>query len=503
MILNYNEVRTFRKKFYITTPIYYVNDVPHIGHAYTTIIADILARWHRLRGEDVFFLTGTDEHGEKVENAARKAGKSPKEFVDEIVKKFLEVWKKLNISYDDFIRTSEKRHEKVVVELIKKIFANGDIYKGEYEGWYCTPCETFWTEIQLIDGKCPECGREVKKVKEEAYFFRLSKYQKKLLEFYEKNPNFLSPKFRAKEILNRVKGGLKDLCITRTTVKWAIPFPLDKKHFLYVWIDALTNYISALGWPEGEKFKKFWPADVHLIGKEINWFHSVIWPAILFSAGIEPPKMVFAHGWWTVEGQKMSKSLGNVIDPIEISEKYSVDALRYFLVREVPFGEDGDFSEKALIARINGELVADLGNLIYRVLSLVEKFEEEPKEFKGKKELEERLNLSAIEKFFENLELYKALEEIWSFIRATNKYINEKEPWKLRGEELRNVLYNLLEACRVISILIYPFMPQTAEKICEQLGTKIGSWKDIKFREAFKEKVKKGEYLFKKIEVKK
>jgi methionyl-tRNA synthetase len=357
-----------KKKFYITTPIYYATNLPHIGTAYTTIVADILARWHRIKGEKVFFLTGMDEHGEKVEKTAKENGKTPKEFVDEIAEQFKFTWKKLNISYDDFIRTTEERHEKVVIEVIKRIAENGDIYKGEYEGWYCTPCESFWTEIQLKNGKCPQCEREVKMLKEESYFFRLSKYQEKLLRFYEENPEFLSPSFRAAEIINRVKGGLKDISITRTTVKWAIPFPLDNKHFIYVWVDALINYISALGLGS-EKFNEFWPADVHLIGKEINWFHSVIWPAMLMSAGFELPKKVFAHGWWTVEGKKMSKSLGNVINPVEIAEKYSADALRYFLVREMPLGDDGDFSEKSLIARINGELVADLGNLVYRVVT--------------------------------------------------------------------------------------------------------------------------------------
>lgn len=483
------------KKFYITTPVYYVNDTPHIGHAYTTIAADIIARWHRLNGEKVFFLTGTDEHGEKVEEAAKKSGKEPKEFADEIVKVFIEACKKLNISNDDFIRTSEKRHEKVVAEFIKKLDENGDIYKGEYEGWFCVPCESFWTEIQLKDGKCPECGREVKKVKEEGYFFRLSKYQKKLLKFYEDNPEFLSPAKRATEIINRVKEGLKDLCITRVSLKWGISFPLDKKLSIYVWVDALLNYISALGWP-GNKFDIFWPADVHLIGKEINWFHSVIWPAFLFSAGIEPPKKVFAHGWWTIDRKKMSKSLGNVIDPVYLAKKYSTDSLRYFLVKEISFGDDGDFSEKALIAKINGELAADLGNLVYRTLSLAEKFEGK---IEGKAELEEKLDLKKIEKHMEKLELHNALGEVWSFVRATNKYINEKEPWKLKDKELGNVIYNLLEALRIIAILTNPFMPETAKKINEQLGVKVGLLKECKFKK-FEGKIKKGEYLFRKVE---
>lgn len=487
----------FRKgKFYITTPIYYVNDVPHIGHLYTTVIADILARWHRLKGEDVFFLTGTDEHGEKIEKAAENSGKSPQEFADQVVQRFKEAWKTFNISIDDFIRTTEKRHEKAVIELIKKINSGGDIYKGFYEGWYCIPDESFWTDLQLKNGKCPECGREVQRLKEESYFFRLSKYQKKLLKFYEKNPEFLSPVSRAPEIINRVKEGLKDLSITRSKLRWGVPFPLDENHVVYVWFDALTNYLSALDWPNGEKFKKFWPADVHLVGKEINWFHSVIWPAMLISAGIEPPKKVFSHGWWTIEGKKMSKSLGNVVNPVELAKKYPVDVIRYFLVREIAFGEDGDFSEKALIARINGELAADLGNLVYRVLSLVEKFDGK---IEGADELGKKLNLKKIDGHMEKLEMHSALMEIWSFIRATNKYVNENEPWKLQGKELGNVLYNLLEAVRIISVLVSPFMPETSERINSQLGIDKQNLKDCKFKK-YKGKIKKGEYLFKKIE---
>jgi methionyl-tRNA synthetase len=482
------------KKFYITTAIDYVNAPPHVGHAYEKICADIIARWHRLKGEKVFFLIGTDEHGEKIQEAAKNAKKEPKEFVEEIINTFKETWKILNISYDDFIRTTEKRHEEIVTKLVKKIFENGDIYKGSYEGLFCVPCESFWTEIQLKNGKCPSCGREVQKVKEEAYFFRLSKYQEKLLKFYEKNPDFISPSYRKDEIINRVKEGLKDLCITRTS-KWGVPFPFDGKFTIYVWVDALTNYISALNWPEG-KFKEFWPADLHVIGKEINWFHTVIWPALLFSARIELPKKVFCHGWLTAEKQKISKSLGNIIDPIYLAKKYSADALRYFLIRDIPFGEDGDFSEQALIARINGELVSDLGNLVYRVLSLAEKFNGD---IEGKVELEEKLDLKRIDEYLEKLELHNALGEIWNFIRATNKYINEKEPWKLKGKELGEVIYNLLEALRIIAILISPFLPSTAEKINEQLGVKAGLLKDCKFKK-FEGTIKKGEYLFKKVE---
>ncbi len=483
-------------KFYITTPIYYVNDKPHIGHAYTTIAADVLARWHRLKGDDTFFLTGTDEHGEKAELAAKNAGQSPKEFVDGIVEQYKRMWKALDISYDYFIRTSDQLHENTVSKLIERIYANGDIYKGFYEGWYCIPDETFWTELQLKDGKCPECGREVKLLKEESYFFRLSKYQDRLLKFYDDNPDFLSPRFRSKEIINRVKEGLKDVSITRTTIKWGIPFPLDKSHTLYVWVDALWNYVTALGWPDGEKFRTFWPADVHLIGKEINWFHSVIWPALLFSAGIEAPRKVFAHGWWTHDGRQMRKSFGNTVDPIAIAEKYSLDALRYALLKEMPLGEDGDFSEKTLQVRLNNELVSELGNLLNRTVTIAAGFDGK---IEGTPELDSGLDIGSISELMDRLDTHGALDEIFAYIRAANKYVNDKAPWKLKGAELGNVLYNLLEAVRIISILISPFMPGSSKKINLQLGVGPGKLADCAFRE-FSGKVTKGDYLFKKYE---
>lgn len=488
-------VKVVELKFYITTPIYYVTDKPHIGNAYCTIVADVLARWHRLKGEDVFFLTGTDEHGEKTEVAAKAAGLSPKEFVDSIVDKSKEIWKNLNISYDYFIRTSDPLHENVVAQVIEKIAKNGDIYKGYYEGWYCVPDETFWTELQLKKGKCPECGREVKIVKEESYFFRLSRYQEKLLDFYNQNPRFLSPKLRSKEIINRVKDGLKDVSITRTTIKWGIPFPIDKKHTIYVWVEALCNYISALNWPNGDKFKAFWPADIHLVGKEINWFHSVIWPALLFSAGIEPPKMVFAHGWLTAQGKKISKSLGNAIDPVALSKKYSLDAVRYFLLREIPLGDDGDFSEKALVTRLNNELVAELGNLLNRSVTIAEKFDGK---IEGEAELEGSLDLNKITGLMDNLDTFNALSEIFVFVKAANRYINDNEPWKLSGTKLGNVLYNLLESIRIISILLSPFIPDASRKINIQLGIKDGKLENCRFQK-FNGKVKKGDYIFKKI----
>jgi methionyl-tRNA synthetase len=471
-----------------------VTDKPHIGNAYPTIAADVIARWHRLRGDEVFFLVGTDEHGEKVETAAKAAGKSPKEFVDGLVGAYKDTWKRLNISYDHFIRTTDPLHEGIVTKIIELISKNGDIYKGKYEGWYCVPDESFWTELQLKDGKCPECGRAVKLVKEESYFFKLGKYQGKLLDFYAKNPEFLSPKSRSKEIINRVRDGLKDISITRTTVKWAVPFPLDDKHYLYVWIEALMNYVSALDWPNGKDFKAFWPADVHLVGKEINWFHSVIWPALLMSSGIELPRKVFAHGWWTVEGRKMSKSLGNFVNPIEMADKYSVDALRYALLKEMPLGDDGDFSEKALATRLNNELAAELGNLLNRTLTIAERFDGG---IEGKNELE-LPDVEKIDRAMEYLDTFGALNEIFVFIKAANKYVNDKAPWKLKGAELGGVLYNLLEACRMISILISPFMPETSERMNAQLGVKAGTLKDCAFKE-YKGKAKKGELLFKKV----
>ncbi len=480
------------KKFYITTAIDYVNAPPHLGHVYEKVCADVLARWHRLKGEDVFFLTGTDENAQKNEKAAREAGIPVKEFVDRNAEKFKELCKIFYISYDDFIRTTEPRHVKVAQQIFKKLFNNGDIYKGIYEGYYCSGCEEFKTERDLVDGKCPEHNKEPEWLKEECYFFKLSKYKDAILKLLEKG--FVYPEKRKNEILARLKEGLRDISVSRPNINWGIDTPIDSTHKIWVWIDALTNYISALEFP-GEKYQRYWPADVHLIGKGINWFHSVIWPAILLSAGIPLPKLILVHGYITSGGKKLSKSLGTTVDPFELAKKYNVDAIRYFLIREIPFGEDGDFSEEALIARINGELVADLGNLIYRVLTLAEKFEGE---IEGIPELDKQLNLEKIISYMENFELHNALNEIWKFVRATNKYINEKQPWKLSGKELGNVLYNLLEACRIISILISPFMPSTSEKINAQLGVESGKLSDCKFGK-FKGKIKKGDYLFKKV----
>ncbi|MEM5797729.1 MAG: methionine--tRNA ligase [Candidatus Aenigmatarchaeota archaeon] len=484
-----------RKKFYITTPIYYVNDVPHIGHAYTTIAADVIARWHRLKGEDVFFLTGTDEHGEKIQQAAEKAGKEPKKFCDEIAKKFKDAWKTLNISYSHFIRTTDKYHVKAVINALQTLYKNGYIYKGKYQGLYCVGCEKYLTESELIDGKCPLHLKEPQFLSEDSYFFTLSKFHTVLLNKIEKDEIVIKPEARKNEIISFLQNNkLEDISISRSKVKWGIKLPWDESHTCYVWIDAFLNYVTGIGWPN-KKFERYWPADLHLIGKDILRVHATIWPAELLAVGLKVPKQIFAHGYFTIKGQKMSKSLGNVVDPVELSKKYSVDAVRYFLIREFPFGEDGDFSEEALINRINGELVADLGNLIYRVLTLAERYKGR---IKGKPELDKILDISLIDKHMENLELQDALGAIWEFVRNTNKYINEKQVWKLEGEELSNALYNLLEACRIISILISPFLPETSEKINKQLGIKAGKLKDCKFRK-FTGRIKKGEYLFKKV----
>ncbi|MBI4116461.1 methionine--tRNA ligase [Candidatus Pacearchaeota archaeon] len=460
------------KKFYVTTPIFYPNDIPHVGHAYTAIAADILARWHRLKGEDVFFLTGTDEHGKKIESAAKKQGKKPKEFVDELVKKYKDDWKKLNVDYDRFIRTTDKDHEKVVREILQKCYDKKDIYLGKYEGFYCTPCEQYYTEKDLVDGFCPVHKIKAEKLKEKSYFFKLSKYRKKLLALYKKG--FILPKSREMEIINRVRGGLQDLSISRTSFDWGIKLPFDEKHIAYVWFDALTNYYSATR----EKGKeKFWPADLHLMGKEILWFHSAIWPAILLSAGIKPPKNVFAHGWLTIEGEKISKTTGNVINVDELVSLAGLDSARYFLMRSVPFGEDGDFSRTALVDRHNNELADKLGNLVSRVSALAEKYGIE----KTQNDLMKKFKEKEIENHFENYELDKVLNEIFAFVDICNEYVQEKKPWETHDKK---VLFELVEAIRKISFYLSPFIPQTSEKINKIFETN---------------KIKKAEVLFKKI----
>jgi len=461
------------KKFYVTTAIDYPSANPHIGHAYQKIVADVLFRWHKLLGEDVWFLTGTDEHGKKIQESAEKKGKSPKEFVDELSEKFKEAWKSLNIIPSRFIRTTDEDHEKLVQEVIKKCDKKGDIYKGEYEGYYCVNCERYITEKDLVNGECPyHPGKKIELLKEESYFFKLSKYQKFLLDLYKKHPEFILPKERRNEIISRVKEGLNDLSISRTSFDWGIPFPLDKKHIVYVWFDALFNYISGAG-----KNNKYWPANVHLLGKDNSWFHCVYWPAFLKSAGYELPKTVFVHGFLTFNKQKISKSLGNTISPQVLVEKYGADTIRYFVCRQFPFaeGKDGDFSEKALIQRHNDELANKLGNLISRVASLIEKYGIEKTENK----LIKKLKLEKIKKFFENYELDKVLNEIFAFIDICNEYIQNKKPWETKDKK---VLYELKESILKIAELLSPFIPETSEKITKQFSAKNITKREILFK---------------------
>jgi methionyl-tRNA synthetase len=479
---------TTKKKFYVTTAIDYVNAEPHIGHAYQKIVADALARWHKLLGENVWFLTGTDEHGKKVQESAKKAGRSPKEFVDEISEKFKIAWKALNIECDRFIRTTDEDHKKVVKEFIEKCNKAGDIYKGEYEGYYCVGCEGYYTEKDCPDLVCPIHKKPLDKLKEESYFFRLNKYQKFLLDLYKKHPEFVLPESRRNEVTNRVKEGLNDLSITRTSFDWGIPFPLDKKHIIYVWFDALINYVSGAG-----KNKGFWPAELHILGKDNTWFHTVYWPAMLKSAGYKLPKTVFNHGFLSFNGQKISKSLGNVISPITLAEKYGADTIRYFVLRNFPFasGDDGDFSEKTLIERHNNELANKLGNLVSRVAALAESYGLQKTENK----LLKKLKLKEIEKYIKNYELDKAINEIFTFIDECNLYVQDKKPWETHDKK---VLFELVDSIKAIAILLWPFMPKTSEKIAEQFGFKI-SYKEIKKPYKVQE-VKKSEILFKKIE---
>lgn len=481
------------KKFYVTTPIYYPNDIPHIGHAYTTIAADVLARWNKVKGRDVFFLTGTDEHAKKVFQAAKEKNVEINNFVDKLSRDFKKAWKELNIEYNRFIRTTDKDHIEIVKNILSKVYKKGDIYKGEYEGYYCVGCAAYYTEKDLENGFCPIHKTKVEKLKEESYFFRLSKYQKPLLDFYKKNSDFILPKSRSQEIINRVKEGLKDLSISRKDYGWGIKLPFDEKHVSYVWFDALFNYYSATR-QKGKK--KFWPANIHLIGKDISWFHCVYWPAFLLSAGIDLPEKVFAHGWWTFDKEKISKSRGKVINVAELIKIAGVGAARYFLLRATPFGEDGDFSEKALKDRYNNELANKLGNLISRVAGLIEKNGIEKTENKLLKKLKEK----EIEKYIENFQFDKALNKIFGFIDICNQYVQSKKLWETAYVGKEKVLYELADSIKAIAILLWPFIPETSEKIAKQFGFKVGeeSLKEIE-KPLRIEKIKKEKILFKKI----
>lgn len=511
-------------KFYITTPIYYPSDKLHIGHAYTTVAADALSRYHRRKGDDTWFLTGTDEHGQKIERAATAAGKSPQQFVDDIVAGVKRLWEALHISYDDFIRTTDERHKTAVQGIFQKLYEKGDIYASTYEGWYCTPCETFWIEGKLKEGKlCPDCGRPVEWMKEESYFFRLSKYADQLLAHIDANPNFIDPVTRRNEMVSFIKQGLEDLCVSRSTIKWGIPVPVGEDQVIYVWLDALSNYITALGYGSADDslYKRFWPADVHLMAKEIVRFHAIIWPCILMALGEPLPKKVFGHGWllFGTQAEKMSKSKGNVVDPFILIEKYGLDAVRYYLLRELPFGQDGSYTEDAFVLRTNVDLANDLGNLLSRTTQMINKFCDgkvpapTAPEADGILAAVAKESISELEAAMEKLDLPNALVALWKLVGRANKYIEEQAPWALAKDpaqagQLGNVLYSLAESLRIVAGALTPFLIQTPERIWEQLGLEsvtvrtepwesVTSWGGLKPGTA----IRRGNPIFPRIEI--